>query len=111
MKKFLGIWLLILLFSASLFANNDFIVAAKDGDIARVENMLSSGVNVNVKNSRGDTALIVASSEGHADIVELLISKKVDINAKNRNGQTAFMIASDNGHYEVVIMLRTSGAK
>ncbi len=111
MKNILLRLFIFIIFAATLFANNDFISSAQNGNIKKVQEFISSGINVNTKNNHGNTALIAAASEGYTEIVECLINAKADINTKNKDGQTALMLASDNGHYEIVVLLRSLGAK
>ena len=64
-----GIALIVLLFWSSLsFASNeaDFFKAVLAGDKAAVEQFLTQGLDINLKNPDGFTALAVASQKGHA---------------------------------------------
>jgi hypothetical protein len=61
-----------------------------------VEIALEKGVDINVKNKFGNTALIIASDFGYIDIVELLLKYGANINHKNKYDKTALMIASEN---------------
>ncbi|EAU90021.1 ankyrin repeat domain-containing protein 52 [Coprinopsis cinerea okayama7 len=54
---------------------------------------------LNLRDSRGMTALMFASREGHADAVRrLLAHKDTQVNLTDESGRTALMHASENGH-------------
>ena len=67
-------------------------------------------MDVNVKNTRGDTALLYAAHNGHTDIVKDLIAKRADVNVKNAWGNTALIWAAQNGHTDIVEALIAEGA-
>ena len=85
-----------------------FIDVAKTGDVDMLGKYLAiPGINVNIKNDNGDTALIVASFCGHIDVVKWLLDdenreSKIDVNIRSDTGYTALMIASLRGKTEVV---------
>lgn len=85
--------------------SDDFIEAAKIGDIRKINSLLSN-VDINYKDSGGDTALILASMNGHIDIVKILIEKGANIKDTNIVGETALMLASMNGHKDIVELLK-----
>ena len=67
----------------------ELIKACEDGNLENVKSIIKSGgVNINTKNSDGETALIVASSCLYLEIVRYLIKNGADINAKDNNGRT-----------------------
>jgi ankyrin repeat protein len=84
--------------------------AAKDGDVARVKQLLDQGSNVSEPNEAGEPALIIASLEGHADIVTLLLERGADIEVRNKGGLTALHAAAYAGNLEVVTLLVAKGA-
>ena len=50
-------------------------------------------LNLNTKNSNGDTSLHTAAKNGNEEIFDLLVDIGANINAKNKDGQTAREIA------------------
>ena len=83
----------------------NLIDAAKRGDLAIVQLLLSKVADVNAKNDNGTTALIVASQAGHLNVVQALLAKGADVKAKRNDGVTALILASSEGHLDVVRML------
>lgn len=72
----------------------EFHNAAMVGDIESVRRYMNSGVNVNLQDNGGRTALLFASRNGYTEIVKLLIDAGADVNLRNKDGWTASMIAS-----------------
>jgi acyl-CoA-binding protein len=61
--------------------------AAKNGSLDDVRQLLSSGMDINMQNEEGMTALHWACENGHAEIVSLLLDNnaKMDIQERNDN--------------------------
>lgn len=85
-------------------------VAAKSGDLAALEQMLDSGVDVNARDGENDTPLIESARRGHADLAKLLLSRGADVEARNDERVTALAAASEKGRIDVVKALLDSGA-
>lgn len=67
---------------------------------------LISKVDVNIRNSTGETALIRAASLGRKNTVRLLLQvSDIDVNAQNQTGMTALMLATYNNHGDIVNLL------
>jgi ankyrin repeat protein len=86
------------------------ILAARDGNIDFVEELLEfPGINVNIQDHNGNTALMLASKNGHTDIVNTLLNYYNENNdgdivytaAVNRQGRNALMLAVMNNHYDI----------
>ena len=84
-----------------------FIKAAEAGKMELVRELLDAGIDVNLANHRGQTALMLASVEGHIDTVHMLIEAGADLNI-NHSG-TALIAAIEGGHSEVAQMLIQAG--
>lgn len=88
----------------------DLLSASIEGDIAAVRNLLARGVNPNMKEEEGNTALMWAIREAHLPIVQALLAKGADVNAKAIDGDTALIAAAKKGHLPVVEALLANGA-
>ncbi|RXT24154.1 hypothetical protein B5P46_19825 [Rhizobium leguminosarum] len=84
--------------------------AAKDGDIARVTQLLDQGSDLSELDGAGEPALIIASLAGHADVVALLLDRGADIEVRNKGGLMALHAAAYAGNLEVVKLLVADGA-
>jgi ankyrin repeat protein len=73
----------------------DIHVSAREGATDDILKHLSTGVDVNVRDTEGRTPLHWAVDRGHLSAVEILAKANADLNAKDNEGQTAL-------HYAVV---------
>ena len=82
------------------------VEAATAGHTQIVKLLLDDGVDVNMQNRYGYTALSTASDKGHRDIVQLLLGVEgIDVNMQNSSGDTALTLASAKGHRDIVQLL------
>jgi uncharacterized protein len=58
-----------------------FCEAARWGHLGLVQQMLSEGIDVDIRSKTGNTALIQASAAGHLPIVRVLLAAGADVNA------------------------------
>ena len=84
---------------------NRLMIAAADGDDAKVATLLSTGENVNAQGKSGETALMFAVRNNHISTAKLLINHGADLNAKTELGSTALDIAKKKSNADVVKML------
>nr|QBK87204.1 MAG: ankyrin repeat protein [Marseillevirus LCMAC201] len=91
--------------------NEDLIKAVKSNNLELVEKLLVEGANVDIQNTRGETALMLAAHSGHAPIVELLLNKNAKVDIKDTGGITALMYAANNGHAPIVKLLLNKNAQ
>lgn len=84
----------------------NFVAAARDGDLNKVEQALSAGINPNSVNESGTDALSMAVGEGHKDIAQVLLEAGVSQEVKNE----ALTSAAGTGPVELVTLLLEKGA-
>jgi len=85
--------------------------AARNGNLAGVEDAIANGADVNFHDSHCMTALHWASSNKYTKIVKYLLQQYgIKINARNKFGSTALHGASGTGHTEAVKALLQEGA-
>ena len=87
------------------------IEAARNGDLASIEDLLDRGADIEARTGEGTTALMFASGGGQVAAVELLLDRGADIEARNDDGNTALILASAMGEDEVAAVLRAWAAK
>lgn len=71
----------------------EFLSAAEQGDTQALKSCLASGVDINVANRQGRTALIIASLHKQYDSVTLLIEAGADINHQDQTCLNPFLIS------------------
>jgi ankyrin repeat protein len=84
---------------------------ARYGQIDKVRYLLDGGMDVNVADAYGNTALMAAVSNGQSEIVDMLLSRGAKVDAVNKEKLTALMGAAVKGDYELVDKLLKAGAK
>ena len=92
-------------------------LAARDGDVKRVDEILAQGADVNMQVRSGErrspewgsTPLHYAVRDGHVDVVKRLIEKGANVNAGNDRGVTPLHRAIYNA--EIAKLLLAAGAK
>lgn len=85
----------VLFFPAVVFSaeSNELFSAAVSGNIARLQTLLSKGIDINSKTESGRTAVMGASFKGNYRIVKALLAYGADVNIVDNNGSTALMDA------------------
>lgn len=83
---------------------------ARYGNITEVQKLVRSGVNVNLKDRNGETALVWAAVNGNTNIMKYLLSKGADINSYGRQGNTALHISALFNKLESLKYLIDNGA-
>lgn len=81
-----------------------------ESSVKTIEFLARFGVDLEIKDLEGRTALHVAAWQGTYDIVECLIKLGANINAIDAEGRTPLHMCAWNGHIEVVRLLIESGA-
>lgn len=81
-----------------------------DTAVKTIEFLVRFGIDLEMKDLEGRTALHVAAWQGTYAIVECLIQRGADINAIDNEGRTPLHMCSWNGHIEVVRLLVESGS-
>ncbi|HEY5610602.1 MAG TPA: ankyrin repeat domain-containing protein, partial [Thermoanaerobaculia bacterium] len=80
------------------FTPESFLDAVDDGEMKAVELFLRGKIDVNAKNSRGETALHIAADDDDAKLIAMFLKAGADVNAKDKNGETPLFRAAGNGH-------------
>lgn len=89
--------------------DDNLVVSASQGDLHTLEELLATGVDLEMTDASGSTALIAAAARGHADVVSVLLDHGARTDTKNNFGVTAFEAAPCRGapgDLGVVLMAR-----
>ena len=87
--------------------------AAKSGNRAMTELLLSRGADVNSRYSfdtRGQTPLLTAVEKGYPSVIEVLLANKADVNVSDNFGHTPLLTAARNGRLKIAQRLLAAGA-
>ena len=69
----------------------------------------NDALDIDQRNSKGETALMWASRQGHTETVQGLIRRGADVNIENEKGSTALYWAVRYGYVEVATLLINKG--
>lgn len=81
------------------------LVAAEQGNLFAVTNLLDKGHHVDSTDEEGVNALHSAAANGNENVVRLLLSRGASLEARTIYGWTALMLASYYGHFTVCWIL------
>jgi bla regulator protein blaR1 len=84
--------------------------AAERGDVARIEELLTAGADVNCRLDGDGSPLIAAAREGRIAAVGLLLDRGADPNMGVEGDGNPLIMAAREGHGDVVAMLLARGA-
>lgn len=88
--------------------------ATKQGNLAKVQELLEAGVNVNARDRWGNTPLYLAVRNGHTETTKLLLDNGAEVNARQcprcTMGYTPLHLAARDGHILIAELLLDSGA-
>ena len=81
------------------------IVQHESSVITSLQDLVSSGVNLNAQDEKGRTAMYWASRKGHLAFVKFLCERGADMNLKSNDGQSAVNKAIAEGHTSIAIFM------
>lgn len=91
---------------------NPLYDAARKGDVAKVEELLGAGEDVNQALEKGGWQPIHAAAQGgHEEVIRLCVEYEAELNTAAEEGWTALHWAAHAGHTAVVALLAEAGAK
>jgi ankyrin repeat protein len=89
---------------------NDWRKAAIEGDVATMRSLLAEGIDVDSRDTYGQTALMLAALHGRREVVDLLLQNDADLDVTAKYHLSALMLAVLNHHSEIARALVTAGA-
>jgi|GEM_PF-5011051 len=89
---------------------SNFLEAVSEGDLKKVESYLNQGMDVNVQNEKGVTALMVAAINNDRQLAQLFIKKGAMVDQKTHMGATALSFTAMEGSEYVAEELLKNGA-
>lgn len=85
-------------------------MAARRGDLKRLEKLLDRGATTSYSDQYGLTALHAAAIKANKDVILLLLRKmRVDLEMRDRDGHAPLHLAVESGSLETVELLIDSG--
>nr|XP_033499346.1 kinase D-interacting substrate of 220 kDa B isoform X6 [Epinephelus lanceolatus] len=96
--------------SRSDIGQTPLMVAAEQGNLEIVQELIRRGANVNLDDVDCWTALISAAKEGHIEVVRELLENNANLEHRDMGGWTALMWGAYKGRTDVVQLLLEKGA-
>jgi ubiquitin-protein ligase len=90
--------------------NTPLILAALNGDLEAVQDLLKAGSNPDQADDEGCTALIMAAQNDHLLVAQELLKAGVDVAKSDDDGDTPLTIAAANGCLAIVLELLKAGS-
>jgi len=112
MKKSISLLIILFTLCITVWADTgtEFIRAAKDGDLNKVQQLLKAGTDINTKDGNGATALTWAAKYGHLEVVRLLLQNGIELDTRSKkNCYMPLIQAIGNKHTEVAELLIAAG--
>jgi ankyrin repeat protein len=88
------------------YTEHAFVESARNGNTTTVALFLDAGMNPDVKDSNGQTALIAAATAGHIEVVRLLLDKGAQVDSL---GSQLLQDAATKGQTNLVQILIEKG--
>jgi len=87
-----------------------FLEQAKEGDLAVLELFLKGGMDLEIRDRSGTTALMYAALNGHGEVASLLIEEGAQVNAQDSQGRRALDYATVHPESGAFKILASAGA-
>lgn len=98
-------------FFAFSFQDSDFPLAAYNGDIKAMQEMMDAKINPNARDSFGGTAMHASMFQKNLEVVKMLIAYGCDVNAVGiKNGYTPLHDGVWASNLEAIKLLIKAGA-
>ena len=97
--------------SSNTSLNAQLLVAARQSDLAAVQQALARGAAPDSRNRLGKTVLMLAAEKGHAAMASAALVAGTDPNLASLDRVTPLMAASFGGSLDIVQALLVAGAR
>lgn len=87
------------------------MMAAHEGNLAKLTTLVEAGGSVNAKDQRGDTALMAAVGSHNIEVLRFLLKHGADIKMRNEDGDSALTLSVMSGQVDMTKELTEHGAR
>ena len=77
-------------------------VACTNGDIAKVQRFLDSGIDINIQDEHGNSPIHSAASYSQLELIEYLIGRGANVNLCDSDNETPIMLTEDKDTFELL---------
>jgi ankyrin repeat protein len=89
---------------------DQLIAAAEQGDMPTLLRLISTGANLNVRDTRGRTALMAATHANQIEAVRILLRAGADVDIQDDQRDNPFLYAGAEGLFEILKLTIAAGA-
>lgn len=90
--------------------HTNLLLAAEQGNLAHITEMVEAGADINAIDDRGRTAAMIAVHTNQPDLFNLLIEKGADINIRDNRSDNPLLYAGAEGMLDIVKASIAAGA-
>ena len=83
---------------------------ARQGETGALTTTLQQGLDIDLRDPKGNTLLMIAAYQGRAETVAMLLKAGAQVDLRNEKGQTPLGGVAFKGHVEIARMLLDAGA-
>jgi len=83
---------------------------ARQGKTEELSTLLKQGLDVNLRDTKGNTHLMIAAYQGRAEAVAMLLKAGASVDLRNAKGQTPLGGVAFKGYAEIATLLLDAGA-
>ena len=106
-----GLLTVALLMTGVVMANDKtLLTAVRDGELGRVQQLISEGAKLDDRAIDGSSALLLATSANRIDIARALIEAGANVNQKNLIQDSPYLLAGASGRNEILKLALAHGA-
>lgn len=96
--------------SAPALLPDDAAELARRGETDVLATTLRQGLDVNLRDAKGNSLLMIAAYQGRTETVAMLLRAGAQVDLRNEKGQTPLGGVAFKGHVEIARMLLDAGA-
>lgn len=89
----------------------EIMICAANGELSRIKELVSFGIDVNSRSKLGTSALMYAVKNNHREVVEFLLAAGADANLTSKKGASALSIATKFQYGDLISILTQSGSR
>ena len=83
---------------------------ARQGETGALTTTLQQGLDIDLRDTKGNTLLMIAAYQGRAETVAMLLKAGAQVDLRNDKGQTPLGGVAFKGHVDIARMLLDAGA-
>jgi ankyrin repeat protein len=83
---------------------------ARQGKTSELSALLKQGLDVNLRDAKGNTLLMIAAYQGRIETVAMLLKAGAQVDLRNEKGQTPLGGVAFKGHVDIATLLLDAGA-